>query len=157
MRLFFLRHGLADHPVWTKPDSERPLNADGIEKMERSAQLIKDLNLGVDAVVTSPLVRARQTAELAITHLSEVALHVDQRLAPGFDLDMLASLLTDFPDTGALLLVGHEPDFSEVIGDLTGGMRVVVKKGSLARIDLIGLDPPAGSLVWMIPPKLLAR
>ena len=157
MRLFFLRHGLADHPVWTKPDSERPLNAEGIEKMERSAQLIKDLNLGVDAVVTSPLVRARQTAELAISHLPEVTLHVDQRLAPGFDLDLLASLLTDFPDTGALLLVGHEPDFSEVIGELTGGMRVVVKKGSLARIDLISLDPPAGSLVWMIPPKLLAR
>jgi phosphohistidine phosphatase len=157
MRLFFLRHGLADHPVWTEPDSQRPLNAAGIEKMKRSAQTLHDLDLGLEAILTSPLVRAHQTAELAGKNLPDVAIRVDDRLSPGFNLEQLSGLLADYPDAGALMLVGHEPDFSEVIGDLTGGMRILVKKGSLARVDLYHLNPPAGNLVWMIPPKLLAR
>lgn len=157
MRLYFLRHGLADHPEWTEPDSLRPLNAKGIEKMERSGQVIHEMDLGLDAILTSPLVRAQQTAELAGKHLENTPVRLDDRLAPGFNLDSLAEMLVDYADASALMLVGHEPDFSEVLGGLTGGMRVQVKKGSLARVDLYQLDPPAGDLVWMIPPKMLAR
>jgi phosphohistidine phosphatase SixA len=82
---------------------------------------------------------------------------LDDRLAPGFDLKALEAILRELEGTLAVMVVGHEPDFSEVIGDLIGGAQVVVKKGSLARIEMHSLSPPRGTLVWLIPPKLLMR
>lgn len=126
--------------------------------MNLTARCLQQLNLGLEVLLSSPLVRARQTAEIAADGLDPKPIfQLDERLAPGFDLAALDAILRDFDGVQALMVVGHEPDFSEVIGDLIGGAQIVVKKGSLARIDLYGLAPPRGSLVWMVPPKLLVR
>ncbi len=80
----------------------------------------------------------------------------DERLAPGFDAGGLRDLLEDRPVTAAVMLVGHEPDFSEIIAELIGGGRVVCKKGGLARVDVAELSFAGGELVWLLPPKDLA-
>jgi phosphohistidine phosphatase len=158
MKLYFLRHGLASHDNWIRPDFERPLNQKGIERMKLTAKCLQKLDLGLEVLLSSPLVRARQTAEIATDGLDpRPVFQLDERLSPGFDLAALETILRDFVGVEALMVVGHEPDFSEVIGDLIGGAQIVVKKGSLARIDLHGLAPPRGSLVWMVPPKLLVQ
>lgn len=158
LRIFFLRHGLADRSEFDgSDDTQRPLTAEGRERMDREATLLARLNLRIDVVVTSPLLRARETAEIVAGRLGLVdALHVDEGLGLGFSTPVLARILTEHGESERLLLVGHEPSFSGVISDVTGGSRVVCKKGGLARVDLVAGRKPIGELVWLIPPKLLA-
>lgn len=155
MQLYFLRHGLADWPDWdVARDHERPLTDEGVAKMKAEAKAIKRLNLAPDAILSSPLVRARQTAEAVAEGLAMNVIE-EPALAPGFDLKRLRDVLRRYPDAAALLIVGHEPDFSKAIAQLIGGGRVVMKKGGLARVDLESLDPPDGELVWLLAPKVL--
>jgi phosphohistidine phosphatase len=158
-RLYFLRHGLAaDRGEWTGDDFERPLTARGKALMVREAETIAQLDLQLDLILTSPLVRALQTARIVAEALGmQEHLLADERLAPGFDTPALAEMLKERSDLSALMLVGHEPDFSETIGALIGGGRVVCKKGSLARVDLPDDGSLAGELVWLIPPGALGR
>jgi phosphohistidine phosphatase len=159
MIIYFLRHGLAeDRAGWLADDTQRPLTKEGNEKLAQSAELLTRLSLGLDLIVTSPLVRAFQTAQIVAQRLDIVdKLIQDERLAPGFDLPRLSEVLTAHPGVETLMLVGHEPDFSETISDLIGGGRVVCKKGGLARVDVASQSPLSGELIWLMPPKLLAR
>ena len=83
MKLYFLRHGKADWPDWDKPDDERPLTKDGRREMERIAKFLRDLKVEPAIVLSSPLPRAKQTAEYAAEALS-VKLQEEPALAPGF-------------------------------------------------------------------------
>jgi phosphohistidine phosphatase len=158
-RLYFLRHGLAaNRSEWSGDDSERPLTSKGQALMAREAQTIAQLGLQLDLILTSPLVRALQTARIVAEALGmQERLQADERLAPGFGMPALAEVLKERSGVSALMLVGHEPDFSETIGALIGGGRVVCKKGSLARVDLPDDGSLAGDLVWLIPPGGLGR
>ena len=114
------------------------------------------LKLDPEAILTSPLVRARQTAEIVATELNlSSRLTEDVRLGPGFGLGELAAILDSHSNSRALMLVGHEPSMSDVVGELTGGTRVVIKKGGLARVDLSHVVGLEGELVWLIPPAVL--
>jgi len=154
MNLYFLRHGLADWPDWKRPDAERPLTEEGVVRMRASAQTIKQLDLGLAAILSSPLVRARQTADVVAQALG-LSLTIKSQLAPGFAKPALAKLLPAFSQANALMFVGHEPDLSEIIADLIGGGQVVMKKGSLARVDIASAESLAGELVWLLAPKVL--
>ncbi|MFO7654321.1 MAG: histidine phosphatase family protein [Candidatus Krumholzibacteriia bacterium] len=158
LRIHFLRHGLADRSEYEGDDDDlRPLTDRGRERMAQEAAAMAELDLRLDVVITSPLLRARQTAEIVAGHLGlDDRLHVDRGLGPEFSVPELARLLARHPDCERFLLVGHEPGFSEVIGEITGGSRVVVKKGGLARVDLEDRGEPSGELVWLLPPGLLA-
>jgi phosphohistidine phosphatase len=156
MTLYVLRHGRADRSAWMGMDFERPLTEDGKECMLREADFIAQLDLGLDAILTSPLVRAYQTAEIVAERLNMLdLLTVDEQLEPGFGPIDLAEILEGYPEADEIMFVGHEPDFSETISYLIGGGNIVCKKGSLARVDLIDAGPLAGELVWLIPPKAL--
>jgi len=159
MRLYFLRHGVAmDRPDWTGDDAERPLTEDGRERMARGAALLARLDLGLDTILTSPLVRARQTADIVVEALNaKDRLLVESRLGIGFNMDQLAEILRDHAGCEALMLVGHEPGFSGTISALIGGGRIVCKKGGLACVKLSDPTSLKGELVWLIPPRLLAR
>jgi phosphohistidine phosphatase len=85
----------------------------------------------------------------------KVNVQVRNELAPGFNPSHLEMLLEDVSRDEIVMLAGHEPDFSTVIGHVIGGGRVVVKKGGLARIDVTAFHPIRGELVWMIAPKVL--
>ncbi len=157
MKLYFLRHGFAgDRSAWKEDDTKRPLTEEGKEKMERIAAAMAKRNLQVDAIVTSPYLRALQTAEIVARALKmEDALTKDDRMAYGFDAQKLGKILVERSKANALMLVGHEPDFSETIGRLIGGGRVVMKKGGLACIDLPDPKAMKGELLWLVTPRLM--
>jgi phosphohistidine phosphatase len=157
MKLYFLRHGLAgERSEWKADDAKRPLTKAGKEKIEDAAASIAKWDLNLDLIITSPNVRAYQTAEIVAHKLKLLdRLAKDDRVGYGFDADKLAKILIGYPKANALMFVGHEPDFSETITRLIGGGHIVMKKGGLACIDLP--DPKAlkGELLWLVPPKLM--
>jgi phosphohistidine phosphatase len=155
MRLYFLRHGIADWPEWDPArDHERPLTKDGVKKMKQQATALADLGLKIDAVLASPYTRAYQTADIVAGKLG-LDVKTEPLLAPGFNTDKLAEIVEPYGDDQALLLVGHEPNFSTVIAELIGGGRVQMKKGALARVDVN--SELQGELVWLLQPKILTR
>jgi phosphohistidine phosphatase len=154
MNLYFLRHGLADWPNWHKPDDERPLTPEGIEKMKAEAKAIQQLDLGLTAILASPLIRARQTAQIVADRL-DLEVTVLLAVGPGFNKSRLEKILREYPEAQALMFVGHEPDFSQTISALIGGGRVAMKKGGLARVE-VNPRALAGELVWLLAPKVLA-
>ena len=153
MNLYFLRHGLADWPNWNKPDDERPLTPEGINKMKAEAKALKGLGIAPALIAASPLARAQQTAEIVADRFG-LPVNVTPLLAPGFGKRQLTALLRELSGVKEVMLVGHEPDFSATIATLIGGGRVVMKKGGLARVDV---DPETmtGELVWLLAPKVL--
>ena len=155
MRLYFLRHGIADWPDWDPArDHERPLTKDGVKKMKEQARALADLGVKLDAILSSPYTRAYQTADIVAGKLG-LEVKAEPLLAPGFNSDKLVEIVRSFADDQALLLVGHEPNFSMVIAEITGGGRVQMKKGTLARVDVN--RELQGELVWLLQPKLLTR
>lgn len=157
MKLYFLRHGEAGRRQdWRGDDSERPLTAAGKKRMKREATGIRKLKLPLDVIISSPLVRALQTAEIVgKAYGSAARLVTDGRLRPGFGPKHLAELVTQHRRARGVMLVGHEPDFSETISRVTGGGRLTVKKGALAYVEVEDRAPVKGTLVWLIPPKAL--
>jgi phosphohistidine phosphatase len=157
VRLYFLRHGAAaDRDAWHGDDADRPLTDEGRERIAREARTIARLGLALDVIVTSPLVRARQTAAIVAEALEmREKLVEDRRLAPGFDIVGLAGILETHRDAAVVMVVGHEPSMSATIGRLIGGAAIDFKKGSLARVDLLDDSHWRGMLVWLVPPKIL--
>jgi phosphohistidine phosphatase len=153
MELYFLRHGEADWPDWKKPDEERPLTKHGKKEMREVAAFLKQVKARPDLIVTSPLPRASQTAEIAAERL-KIKCREDKLLAPGFGLPDLERLLKRYPEE-SLMIVGHEPDFSEVISDLTGASLKLSKAG----IALVELHRSwrSGRLLWLFPPKIATK
>jgi phosphohistidine phosphatase len=157
--LYFLRHGQAGNRAeWQGDDSARPLTTDGKRRMQREAAAIRALGVSPEVILSSPLVRAQQTAEILAEGLDlRDRLVTDRRLGPGFDPRQLKALLAAHRDASALLLVGHEPDFSDTISRLIGGGRLDVKKGGLALVELEDRTALAGRLLWLLPPRVLDR
>jgi phosphohistidine phosphatase len=155
--LYFLRHGLAgSREEWQGDDAERPLTKKGRKHMVTQAKTLARLDLKLNVIITSPLARAVQTADIVAKELHMVAqLAQDKRLAPGFGRDELEQVLADHPEVQNRMLVGHEPDFSLTISALTGGGKVMLKKGGLARVDITATAPLQGDLVWLLAPKIM--
>jgi phosphohistidine phosphatase len=153
MQLYFLRHGEADWPGWTKPDDERPLTDFGKKEVRQVAKFLNRLKVKPDLIVTSPLPRALQTAEAAAEEL-KTKLRQDEALEPGFGISELSTVLKRHRSK-VLMLVGHEPDFSSVISAVTGGFVKMSKAG----VALIDIDPETekGRLLWLFPPKFARK
>jgi phosphohistidine phosphatase len=155
MELYVLRHGIAaDVGPAGSGDAGRPLTEDGIVKMHEQARGMLHLGIKLDALFASPLVRTRQTAEIVGGALG-IEPKLADALAPGCDLPRLRDLLGARRGAARILIVGHEPDCGRIVGALTGGSRMLFKKGSLARIDMAVLDQHAGVLVWLLTPRIL--
>jgi len=150
MRLYFLRHGEADWPNWDKPDDERPLTERGKKEMRKVAKFFRALDVPLDDILSSPLPRARQTADIVAERFK---LHVRERdaLAGGFSLSGLKELVQEYP-VDNLMIVGHEPNFTEVISELTGA-DCKLSKGGVALVDL-DEETMKGRLFWLFPPKI---
>lgn len=158
MHCYFLRHGIAEESAdWAGSDFDRPLTRAGRVRMEREAKAIAELQLDFDVIVTSPLVRARQTAEIVAQRLDvRDALIEDARLAEGFDAERLGAILRAHPNARAFLLVGHEPAMSATIGKVVGNASLEMKKGALAGVEIASAAAATGMLLFLLPPKVLA-
>jgi phosphohistidine phosphatase len=150
-QLWLLRHGEAE-PHDAAPDHERALTDRGRAQSRDAGRALEALGVEVHLCFTSPKVRARQTAVEACAGLSVDPVD-ETSLAEGFDgraaLDLMAAAGPD----QRVLVVGHEPDFSQVVYDLTGG-RVDFKKGGLAGIRL---DGSRGELIALLRPRETSR
>jgi phosphohistidine phosphatase len=153
MELYFLRHGEADWPEWKKSDDERPLTKRGKREMRDVAKFLDRLKVRPNLIVTSPLPRAAQTAEIAADYL-KAKLRKDELLAPGFGPSKLPTVLKRH-GARVLMLVGHEPDFTQVISELTGASLKLSKAG----VALLDVDPESeeGKLLWLFPPKFARK
>jgi len=150
-QLWLLRHGEAE-PHDAKPDDERALTDRGRAQSRAAGRALAALELTFQLALTSPKVRAADTAALACAELGvEPAVHVPLR--SGFDRDEALALLGAVGDDKRLLVVGHEPDFSQVVHDLTGG-RIDLKKGGVAGVRLGGTR---GELIALLRPRELDR
>ena len=154
--LYLLRHAHAGDPEgWTGDDAARPLSPKGEAQAERMGAFLAGVAFRPDAIVSSPKLRARRTAELVAAPLG-VEVRLDERLAGAFDAATVDSILADLGGPSRPVLVGHDPDFSELLAWLTQAADLTMKKGALARIDVQGsVAAGQGALRWLVPPDLL--
>jgi phosphohistidine phosphatase len=166
LQLYLLRHADAGDPVaWEGDDADRPISAKGIRQADRVAAFLARSGFRPEVTLSSPKLRARQTAEAVASVLGgEVTL--DDRLGSGFGLEDLNALLDEIGGPGRdghagprrIVLVGHDPDFSALLSELCDAGSTPMPKGALARIDLDRRpEPGAGTLRWLIPPDALKR
>ncbi|MES2661001.1 MAG: histidine phosphatase family protein [Verrucomicrobiota bacterium] len=154
MDLILLRHGLAEdsHP---DGDFPRALVEKGREQARRAAKLLKEADRLPAIVLTSPLIRARQTADEFCQTAGMPGPVLQGWLACGMTPETAMTELTAFRDFKAVAIVGHEPDFSELVQWIlgAGGGGVEFKKGAIA---CLRISPPSqhGTLRYLIPPKL---
>lgn len=157
MELFFLRHGKAEDlsESAASDDFGRALTNKGIDETKALAEALERLEIVPDQILTSPLVRAKQTAEIVAKRLElKKELSETELLAPGCDLKQLRELIGGYRTCKSLMVVGHEPDFSSMIGQLIGGAGIEMKKGALAAVSIeSSLRPGAGVLEWLVTPK----
>ncbi|PZR72877.1 MAG: phosphohistidine phosphatase SixA [Chthoniobacterales bacterium] len=152
MKLYFLRHGKADWPNWEKSDDERPLTEEGEEQVAAVAKLLARLEIA-PAILTSPLPRASQTANIAGKYLKTEVCE-EPLLRPGFDAARLKTILKNSSGK-SLMVVGHEPDFTHIIYQLTGG-RTKLSKAGVALVEL-ETGSTKGELRWLVPPKFATK
>ena len=160
MKLYFVRHGTAaSKATWDSNDDLRPLTRAGRERFSTAAESLKRAAvLDPELIVTSPLVRAEQTAELLGKALGgSMRIERDPRLGHQFDLAALAAILAEHPDIGSLAVVGHNPSFAAVLSAVIGGGDVDMRKGAIALVDIDDVSRPVGRLMWVAPPALFAR
>ena len=160
MIVYLVRHGIAEEQSASGADEDRKLTTEGRERVKLIAAGLALLGVQPDVIYASPLPRAAETGRLIAAKLKpepkfEIARRLQVATAGGYSA---RSLLRDLdPEKYAqVMIVGHEPSLSAMIGDLAGnGTAIVFKKGGVARIDLGGAEEQ-GQLIWMLAPKVLA-
>ncbi len=165
MNLYFLRHGIAEdrNPAKHKDDSQRALTDEGIEAMRLEVKAFKALKLDFDHILSSPYLRARQTAEITAEGLGiKKRLKFSDHLACGGDPKKLVKdLATNYYSKDNILLVGHEPYLGDLIGLMISGSAhasIQMKKGGLCKV---AVEYPAfalcGTLKWLLTPNQLIK
>ena len=157
--LYVVRHDLAEERGEAWPDdTKRPLTEEGTQRMRRASRSLARLGVEIDVVLTSPLVRTRQTAEIfAAAFAPHPAVVNLEALTPGGSVAGVLAELEKYAKKKRIALVGHEPGVGE-LGARLAGMRqpMEFKKGAICRIDVDALPPKGpGILRWFLSPKLL--
>jgi phosphohistidine phosphatase len=157
--LYLVRHAIAAERGDEWPDdTKRPLTAKGIARMREAVEGLRELDVEIGLVLTSPLVRARQTADVLAEGLKPVPkVETLAELGPGGAAARIAEQLAAHDGVEALALVGHEPGLGELAAWLVGSKTpFAFRKGGVCRIDVTRL-PPAGNgqLIWLATPKML--
>ncbi len=160
MQLLIIRHAIAV-PRGTPgvPDEDRPLTPEGEQKFREAAEGLAKLVDRPDALLTSPWLRARQTAAIAAAAWGRLEPKETASLASG-SFEEQAAVLDRYPDGATVAVVGHEPWVSELLARLLGtrhDARLEFKKGGAALVQVPGRLAGGGSLVWYLPPKVLRK
>ena len=159
--LYLVRHALAEEGGEAWPDdAKRPLTEEGTARMRKAARGLVSFGVTIDVILTSPLVRTRQTAEILASAFDTrpPLVNVDA-LAPGGTWAAFSAELAKHARRERIAIVGHEPGIGELASRLVGAKQAIeFKKGAVCRIDVDQL-PPGGSglLRWFLPPRVLRR
>ena len=159
--VFLVRHGPAEGMSAAQTDEERHLSPEGREKIERAASGLLSLGVAPEVILASPLVRARETAEiLGRTLAPEVALEATTVLAPGSQIAAIIDALGNYSQASQIILTGHQPTMGELASTLLSGwpglLALPFKPGGIAAIDLVALPPKRqGSLSWFMTAEQL--
>jgi phosphohistidine phosphatase len=161
LELYLIRHGVAAERSEEYPDdSKRPLTTDGIARLRREAKALGELDISFDLILSSPLVRARQTADIfAETLKGAPSVTTTDALTPAGNPAAVVQELSKHMRKERIALVGHEPNMGELAAYLIGSkVPLPFKKGAIARIDF-SIFPPKGKgqLVWFVTPRMLRK
>jgi phosphohistidine phosphatase len=160
MRVLIVRHAIAvERGAPGMSDDERPLSPEGERRFRKAARGLARITRRPDVILTSPLPRARRTAEIAARAWGRVTPLDAPALVAG-EFEALAALLDEHRDKRLVALVGHEPSMSQILSRLLGardGGRLAFRKGGAALVDLPGPAAEGAQLVWFLPPRLLRR
>jgi phosphohistidine phosphatase len=163
MQLFIVRHGIAIDREDPKcpPDPERFLTEEGIEKTKQVARGVAELGVAPDLLLSSPYIRATQTAEIFASALeySKQKIRKTDLLLPGAEPLQLFRELAKDKDLSAVYVFGHAPHLDDLLATAIGSKHHItsLKKAGVALIELRRLSPPNGELVWLGTPKLLRK
>jgi phosphohistidine phosphatase len=159
LELYLIRHGVAAERGKDWPDdSNRPLTPEGVARLRQVARGLNAIDVSFDQIVTSPLVRTRQTADVFSEALkSKPPIVTSDALAPAGTPAAVIQEITKHIRKARVALVGHEPNLGELAAQLIGARSpLAFKKGGICRIDFDILPPKgAGTLCWFITPKML--
>jgi phosphohistidine phosphatase len=163
MKIYLIRHSNAVDPGTPgyEDDSTRPLTEKGRDKMDRIASALQVLGLKPDLIVSSPYVRARETAEIVAKVLKyKKDLAFCEELVPMGDADEVIGEINEKYNVDELVLVGHEPSMSTLIGTLTAGtpdLALTMKKGGVCCLSADDLRTSRTAILeWLLTPKLLS-
>jgi phosphohistidine phosphatase len=157
MKLYFMRHGIATPKEEGGPDDKRPLIPEGIKKTKEAAEALKNLEIDFDRILTSPFVRARQTADIVaeVLQMKDRLEEVDE--LADHPVSEVVRALAKYKGEERLLLVGHQNQMGDTIAYLLGGennMRVDLKKSGVCMIEVDKLPPKSpATLCWMLAPR----
>lgn len=163
MQLYIVRHGIAIDREDPKcpPDPERYLTEEGVEKTKQVARGMAALGIMSGLFLTSPYVRAAQTAEIFASALDYAKQKIRQTdlLLPGAEPSLLFRELAKDKQASSVFLFGHAPQLDDVIATALGSKKHIttLKKAGVALVELKRISPPIGMLVWLAIPKLLRR
>jgi len=159
LELYLIRHGIAEDRGEDWPDdSKRPLTSEGLAKLRKEARGLVALSVTFDHIITSPLVRTRQTADaLAEVLKGKPPIATSDALAPAGTPAAVIQEIGRHARKPRIALVGHEPNLGELAAQLIGAKAPLeFKKGGICRIDFDVLPPNgAGALRWFVTPKML--
>ena len=160
--LYLVRHAIAAERGPNYPDDrERPLTSEGIARFKHSVEGLKGFELKLELVLTSPLVRAKHTAELLAAGIGgKPRIETLEALAPGGRMTQVLEAVSKFSKRSHhIALVGHEPDLGELAARLLRARGTIeFKKGAVCCIELDGAMPTGpGTLRWLLPPRVLRK
>ena len=163
MELYIVRHGIAVDREDPKcpADPERFLTEEGVEKSRQAAKGVAEIASVPDLILTSPYLRAVQTAEIfaEILEYSKNRIHKSELLLPGAEPMQLFREIAKDKDLSSVFVFGHAPHLDDVLATAVGTKHhiSVLKKAGVAFVELKRLVPPSGELVWLATPKLLRK
>jgi phosphohistidine phosphatase len=161
LELYLIRHGVAATRGDEYPDdSKRPLTSDGIARLRREAKGLDALDVSFDVILSSPLVRARQTADVFAEVMNgKPPVQTVEALTPAGNPAAVIHELGRHMRKAKIALVGHEPNMGELAAHLIGSkVPVPFKKGAICRVDFSVFPPKGkGQIVWFLPPRVLRK
>lgn len=156
--IYLVRHGIAEETNLLRPDSERNLTQEGIEKMHSIGKRLQQMGIKPHLVISSPYKRAVQTADVLAEELGYTGeRYQDNRITPSARYEAFSALFQEYKSFREIMFVTHDPCVSFLISSLCGStnFNIDFKKGAVACIGIGRQSPPAGTLLWYAPPRIL--
>ena len=157
MIIYFVRHASAGQKKLSgKKDEKRPLDSDGVQQCTQMGRILSSMEVGVDAIISSPLKRATQTAALIANEIGyEAKLHIENALRPEAKYDHFRDMLRSYSKQESVMVVGHNPNFSDFLGRTIAGSgeraHVEMRKGAVAKVES---KQKKYVLDWLLTPRL---